>query len=243
MGTFKPRKRACAIAAIVPVMALSQVSRVEPSAAASEERLPQGQVVPQPHSILVQSEAADVQPTTAELEDLAVIAAEEDIPLRTAIDRYSWQRVFEQAVQRIRLAYPATFTGSAMNTDGDAISADIFMTGTIPTDISNYLSEIPVPVEIHGSEPYSEVQIQSSVSSAHDIVRKSYPGVSVSTEFDESLGVITAEVYAGAPTAGLTSERGTQPSGTTFELPVDGSQPIQVSLRRDLSLRIKMGKQ
>jgi streptogrisin C len=232
MGTIKQRRSARAIAAVLPLLALSQVTGLEPSAGALKEKDRQGQLVLQPNSILVRSGAADVQPTSAELEDLAVIAGEEDIPIQTAIDRYSWQRVFEEAVQSIRAAYPATYAGSAMNPDADAISAVVFMTGTVPTDISNYLSEVPVPVEVHGNRPYSEVQIQSSVRSAHNIVRESRPGVSVSTEFDESLGVIIAEVYASVPLTGSpsNSEPVAPPSDTTFELPVDDSQPVQVSV-------------
>ena len=59
-------------------------------------------------------------PNQAELEDLQFIADQEGISLETAIERYGWHDNFSLAVEQIREASPAAFSGAEIVDDSNA---------------------------------------------------------------------------------------------------------------------------
>lgn len=182
------------LALLLVCLAVPVANQVNSDAALGRQYAPR----PATSSLVVLPHGQAVDPTPAELIDLQLTADEEGIALETAIARYSWQRVFESDIVKVRAAYPEIYAGSSMNS-GDQPGAALYFTAPPPLGVQALLLDMPVPVELVQNALYPESQVTRSVNAAHMAVYDPSSGISVSTDFEADLDAIVSVVYAPAP--------------------------------------------
>ncbi len=138
----------------------------------------------------------DDPPSDAELRDLQHIASQEGISLQEAIDRYAWNDNFALAVEKIREAVPAAFTGSEIV---DAGHAWVAFTGPAPEAALDIIdtftsSHSGVSVEVRTELGFSEVELQRAIEAVHYAVLGAPEVRDASTSFDSATGQIRTTV-------------------------------------------------
>ena len=138
----------------------------------------------------------DDPPSDAELRDLQHIASQEGISLLEAIDRYAWNDNFALAVEKIREAVPAAFTGSEIV---DAGHAWVAFTGPAPEAALDIIdtftsSHSGVSVEVRTELGFSEVELQRAIEAVHYAVLGAPEVRDASTSFDSATGQIRTTV-------------------------------------------------
>lgn len=140
------------------------------------------------------------QISSAEMQDLRLVAEQNGISLDEAIARYAWNDNFSLAVDSIRKAHPESFTDAEIV---DARHAWISFKGSAP-DVSAVLAPFAtiaptVEVEVHADEGYSERDLQKSIESVHYAIYRS-PGVrEAATSFDTATRTIVTTVVLTEP--------------------------------------------
>ena len=138
----------------------------------------------------------DDQISSAEMQDLMLVAEQNDAPLEEVIDRYAWNDNFALAVAEVRDAYPDLFSGAEIV---DAENAWVAFKGSPPEEVHVILDSFAqvassVKVELRGGEGYSERALQASIEKVHYSIYDS-PGVrNAATSFDAGTRTITTTV-------------------------------------------------
>ena len=136
------------------------------------------------------------QISAAEMQDLMLVAEQNDAPLDEVIDRYAWNDNFALAVTEIRDAYPDLFSSAEIV---DAQHAWVTFKGIPPERVHAVLDSFAqvapsVKVELRGGEGYSERELQASIEDVHYAIYDS-PGVrDAATSFDADTRTITTSV-------------------------------------------------
>lgn len=146
-----------------------------------------------------------------ELRDLGTLAAQRDISLEEAIDRYAWNDNFALAVNVVRELFPNAFSGAEIV---DSQQAWIAFTGDVPDGalevFASFRQSHPgVAVEIHRDFGFTELGLQEVIETVHYAVLAATGVRDASTSFDYGTRRITIVVSLDGEGATVDSIRAT----------------------------------
>ncbi|WP_130413347.1 hypothetical protein [Xylanimonas ulmi] len=138
--------------------------------------------------------------STAEMQDLRLVAEQNGISLDEAIDRYAWNDNFSLVVDTIRKAHPESFTGAEIVDAGHAWISFKGPAPNVAAVLDPFAKIAPtVEVEVRADEGYSEHQLEKSIESVHYAIYGS-PGVrQAATSFDTDTRTIVTTVVLTDP--------------------------------------------
>ena len=139
----------------------------------------------------------------AELDDLHAIANQEGLTLDDAIERYAWNDNFAHAVSKIREAFPEIFAGAEIVDAQRAwvAFADSPSDGALEIIDDFTLSQGSVAVEVRTDLGFTEVDLESAITTVHYTVFDRAEVRDASTSFDfetREISVIVA-LDSGVP--------------------------------------------
>lgn len=129
--------------------------------------------------------------TLDELEDLKLIAENEGISFAEAIDRFGWQNEFAQFADKMEEAYPNSFAGAGLYSDGKG--AWIAFKDNIPSVAKKVAATLPATMELIGGKGFSELELKSEMEGIHDQIYQRKDIENVYSYYDIESGVITVE--------------------------------------------------
>ncbi len=145
----------------------------------------------------------------AEMEDLRTIAAQSDMTLEEAIERYAWNDNFALAVDKIRSNSPEAFTGAEIV---DAHTAWVGFSGEMPQAATETLAEFggafaDVSLDARTGMGFTETELEAAIEVAHFAAMEQSGVLDVVTTYSFDTGRITVVVALGQSVDAATLSR------------------------------------
>ncbi|MFC9971487.1 S1 family peptidase [Spirillospora sp. NPDC127200] len=100
------------------------------------------------------------KPSSAELEDLKLVAQSDGISFKEAVRRWGWQNSFLKVADKLQAKHPGSYSGSEIT--GEGSGAWIGFKGAIPPEAITLARTLPVPVKLIGNKGFSEKELNDA---------------------------------------------------------------------------------
>lgn len=138
----------------------------------------------------------DLQPSPAELEDIALIAETYGLTLQTAVDRYGGQGRFIELVDELRAGYPEDFAGSAW-TPGGAHHGVLVFAAEAPFEVEQHRLAAGLDLEVRTHAGWTEQGLEAQQLELHHALVGA--GFDVVSAADAELGIIEVQIAVSQP--------------------------------------------
>ncbi|MGW1611902.1 S1 family peptidase [Streptomyces sp. NPDC002285] len=128
--------------------------------------------------------------TAGELEDIQAMAAEDQIPLATAIDRHGWQDQFTEITEQLETSFPGEFSGAEKTADG----AWFAFKGEAPAEALKLADSLPAAAEVVSNRGFSEAELAAVQESAHADALTQQDVHQAISYYDAKAGEVTVQV-------------------------------------------------